>query len=755
MARPGPRTLLGVGVVLAVALLVINAVLSVANTRRLAETDRRVRRTTAVLGGLERILSTLKDAETDLRGHLLTGRDDDLEAYDDAVASLDDDMGQFKTLLDDAEQQRWARDLESKVQETLAVMRETVTARRERGPEAAVGMILTGPGNRVRADIRRLVDRMEEDQHRLLDRQAAESQAGINRANAAVAIASGTALPVITLLYVVILHLLAARRQSEETLRDQLGRWRVTLSSIGDAVIVTDAAGRVTFLNQVAESLCGWAGEAAIRKPLTQVLRIFNEETRQPAEDPFAQVLREGTILGLAHPDQLAAVFQAGPGDRVGTTFGLTNHIVLIAQDGSERPICYNAAPIRDRTGDIIGVVLVFHDDTDRRRYEKELVDANRRKDEFLAMLAHELRNPLASIRSAVELFDMPGAGGHLDWAKEVIHRQVNHLAHLLDDLLDVSRINFGKIQLRKQLIDARPVIEHAIESVRLLMDDRTHQLEATVAPEALWLVADPIRLEQVLVNLLTNAARYTPPGGRIGLAAEHAGEQIVIRVTDTGMGIPPEVLPHIFDLFAQGRRSLARSEGGLGVGLTIVKKLVKLHGGSVLARSEGPGRGSEFTVRLPAAEPQPPEPTPPPAAPARRKGQKILIVDDNRDMARGLARLLTLLGHEVELAFDGPEGIASARAHRPEVVLLDIGLPHLDGYQVARRLRQEEGLVRALIIAISGYAQEDDRRRSREAGMDHHLAKPVDLKTIAGLIAQPHLVDPSEAVRPGNFVPS
>jgi CheY-like chemotaxis protein/anti-sigma regulatory factor (Ser/Thr protein kinase) len=293
-------------------------------------------------------------------------------------------------------------------------------------------------------------------------------------------------------------------------------------------------------------------------------------------------------------------------------------------------------------------------------------------------------------------------------------------------------------IQVRKQLIDAYPVINHAIESVRPQIDDRKHHLEAAISPRILRLEADPVRLEQVLVNLLTNAAKYTPAGGRIELSAEHAGDQIIFRVTDTGMGIAPETLPRIFDLFAQGERTLARSEGGLGVGLTIVKKVVELHGGSVSARSEGPNRGSEFVVRLPAAEGPSVAESVPATPTARKQGSRILVVDDNKDLARALARLLTLLGHEVEVAHDGPEGIEAARTSRPEVILLDIGLPNLDGYFVARALRHEVGLTDALIIAISGYGQEEDRRRSREAGIDHHLTKPVDLKTIAELIAQP-----------------
>jgi PAS domain S-box-containing protein len=502
----------------------------------------------------------------------------------------------------------------------------------------------------------------------------------------------------------------AARRRA-----DVNRRWlSAVLASIGDAVIVTDEQDRVIFMNAMAESLCGWTHQDASGQPLAEVFRIISEETRQPTEAPVARALRDGLVVGLA------------------------NHTLLISAGGAERPIHDSAAPVRDDRGSITGVVLVFRDDTDRRRYEQQLVEANRRKDEFLAMLAHELRNPLAAIRSAVEVLDMPGAEDDRQWASQVIGRQIHHLTRLLDDLLDVSRITRGLIEVRKQLIDACLVINQAIESVRPQIDDGKHRLEVSISPQILRLEADPVRLEQVLVNLLSNAAKYTAAGGRIELSAQHAEDQIIFRVTDTGMGIAPETLPHIFDLFAQGERTLARSEGGLGVGLTIVKKLMELHGGSVSARSEGVGQGSEFIVRLPAAERPSPAESIPATPTAERPGSRILIVEDNKDLARGMARLLKLLGHKVQLAHDGPEGIEAARVSRPEVILLNIGLPNLDGYYVARVLRQEVGLTDALIIAITGYGQEEDRRHSQEAGIDHHLTKPVDLKTIAELINHP-----------------
>ncbi len=367
------------------------------------------------------------------------------------------------------------------------------------------------------------------------------------------------------------------------------------------------------------------------------------------------------------------------------------------------------------------------------------LVEADHRKDEFLAMLAHELRNPLASVSNAIQLLRMSNATAELtQWSKDVIERQVKHLARLIDDLLDVSRITRGKIELRKERIDASPVINSAADAVRPLIDERKQDLTVAFAPGTLWCEVDPTRLEQTLINLLTNATKFTGAGGHIRLTARHEGDHITFKVKDDGIGIPPDKLHEMFELFAQGDRTIARSEGGLGIGLTIVKRIAELHGGSAIAFSNGPGQGSEFTVTLPAI-PQPklsPVRTP---ATGQERGQhgRILIVDDNVDTAHGLARLLKLLGNDVRTAHDGPNAIAEALAFRPGFVLLDIGLPGMDGYQVARQLRQK-GFQDAVIIAISGYGQEEDRLRSREAGFNHHLVKPVDYRALVTLIGQP-----------------
>ncbi len=375
----------------------------------------------------------------------------------------------------------------------------------------------------------------------------------------------------------------ASRRRVETS-----ERWlTAVLNSIGDAVIATDERGRVTFLNPVARSLTGWESNEAVGESLTDVFRVVTEDTHEPIENPVDRVLRDDVVVGLS------------------------NHTILIAKDGIERPIDDSGAPIKEKDGATTGVVLVFRDIAERKRLEHELrrrledlAEAGRRKDEFLAMLAHELRNPLAAISTAAQLSTMSTTEDQSAWSMDVINRQVKQLARLIDDLFDVSRITRGRVRLRKEPLDVGVIIQNAVESARPLFEARQHKLTNLVAAGSLPAQADPLRLEQIMANLLTNAAKYTDSGGQIWISAEQEKDEIVIKVRDTGVGIPPEQLARMFDLFAQGDRSLARSEGGLGIGLTLARALAEMHGGSVSASSPGPGKGSEFVVRLPATEP-------------------------------------------------------------------------------------------------------------------------------------------------------
>jgi PAS domain S-box-containing protein len=370
-------------------------------------------------------------------------------------------------------------------------------------------------------------------------------------------------------------------------------------------------------------------------------------------------------------------------------------------------------------------------------RLYQELRTNDARKDEFLAMLAHELRNPLAAIGNAVKLTSKTGLREHMEWSMDVITRQMGHLSRLIDDLLDVSRITRGKIELKRAVMDLIPILESAEVTVRALVEERKHTVEVDIERGNLWANIDPTRLEQVVVNLLNNAAKYSENAGHIRLSARNDAGEVVISIKDRGVGIPPEKLPEMFELFAQGDRSLARSEGGLGIGLTVVKKLVEMHGGTIAATSEGAGKGSEFVIRLPSAT-RPAEARPATPGPAEKPSTKsrILVVDDNFDTARGMSRLLKLIGHEVATAHSGPEAIELAREFQPEVILLDIGLPGMSGYEVASQLRREECCKDALIVAVSGYGQDDDRRRSRESGFDYHLTKPLDHDALLTLLS-------------------
>ena len=385
------------------------------------------------------------------------------------------------------------------------------------------------------------------------------------------------------------------------------------------------------------------------------------------------------------------------------------------------------------------------------RLYEKSQAD-DRRKDEFLAMLAHELRNPLAPISNAVHVIHMSAQDpAKLAWATEVIGRQLRQLVRLVDDLLDVSRITRGKIELKLGPIDVAKVVGAAVETSRSLVDALEHELTVVLPPEPLLVMGDFARVAQILSNLINNAAKYTDRSGRISVTATAEGGQVVFRVRDSGMGIPSNLLSSIFELFTQADRTLGRSQGGLGVGLALVRRLVEMQGGSVSAYSEGPDRGSEFTVHLPAASATKAIDDGSLQTPSRTATTDacILIVDDNHDVADSTAMLLRAVGWKVYLAYDGEEAIQSARTLHPDAVLLDIGLPGVDGYQVAERIRAEPGNQRTLIVAVSGYGQEEHRRRSKRAGFDHHVVKPIDPTILTQLLASALRGSPAAAAEP------
>lgn len=438
-------------------------------------------------------------------------------------------------------------------------------------------------------------------------------------------------------------------------------------------------------------------------------------------------------------------------------------HREMVAQ---LRPHAVISVPlkIRDRTIGVIGLVACEPE----RRYTQEEValaenlaervavavdnarlfyavkEASRQKDEFLAMLAHELRNPLAAIRYAVLLGQLAPDQSPAE-TLGIIDRQTGNLAHLIDDLLDVSRISRDKITLRRRPTDVAAVVNAAAATVRPLLEEKRHSLSLEIPASPIALFVDPTRTEQILANLLTNAAKYTNHEGRITVRCRPESHQAIIEVIDTGIGLPPELLTRVFDLFAQADRTLDRAEGGLGIGLTVARKLAELHGGTIEAHSDGVGRGSTFTVRLPLAE-QPfvrDESTSPNYDAGSVGRRKILVVDDNRDTATSCASIFKALGHEVQTAFDGFAALETARAFHPEAIFLDIGLPGINGFDVARTLRSE-GFTKETIVAVSGYGQPDDRQRSREAGFDDHLVKPVPHEDLLGVLRRVHAKQPA-----------
>jgi PAS domain S-box-containing protein len=662
--------------------------------------------------------------------------------------------------------------------------------------------------------------------------------------------------------------------RNAETRREAL---RITLASMGDAVVTTDERGQVTSLNAVAAALTGWSPEEADGRPLEDVFRIVNEDDRTPVENPALRALREGRIVGLA------------------------NHTLLIRKDGTELPIDDSAAPVYDDDSRMRGCVLLFRDVSEKRRAQRELaaserrfrdifdrvavslweedfgavrhelvalrergvtdlarwlddhpselerlvgliriadvnaasvslfeaqdkaqlldsfpqiflpetrgtliaelvavaegqeyhegetrlrtlrgrcldvyftmvlppptddssyrvlfsvtdisfrkqaeaalVQADRRKDEFLATLAHELRGPLAPLRNALELIKRAqGDRDMVESSRSTMERQLAQLVRLVDDLIDVSRISRGRIDLRMERIDLASVIQQSIETCRALVPCTDQHIEAALPARPIVVHGDRVRLTQVLTNILHNACKYSDSDGYIYISASVEDGHAIIRVRDAGVGIAAENLGSVFDMFSQIDRTLERSHGGLGIGLFLVRRLVEMHGGSVSAASEGLERGSEFVVRLPlpaeSTLTQPETPAAAPPAPNRR----FLIVDDNVDAAVSLAMLLQIGGHEAELAHDGLQALDDAGRLRPDVILLDIGLPKLNGYDVCRQIRAQPWGASVLLVALTGWGQEEDRRRSREAGFDHHLVKPVDPDELMRLLTGPEL---------------
>ena len=495
---------------------------------------------------------------------------------------------------------------------------------------------------------------------------------------------------------------------------------------------------------QAIAHLGNWALETDTQR-LTwsdEVYRIFG---LQPQE---IEATYEA-FLERVHPDDRAIVQKTylDSLDNGSDSFVLENRIIR-KDTGEVRHVYKKCEHQRDATGRVIRSFGMIHDITERKRAEDtlcrviaQLAEADRRKDEFLAMLAHELRNPLAPVRNAINLLSQDTHASAFNQRQHaIIERQVTHMARLLDDLLDVSRITHGKIELKKRPLPLAEMLAQAIETSEPLIQIRGQILNVALPSDSLLVEGDPDRLVQIVGNLLSNAAKYTEAGGAIWLEAAREGGEAVIRLRDSGMGISPEIMPRIFDLFAQADHSLDRAQGGLGIGLTLVKNLVEMHGGTIAAHSEGPGQGSEFVLRLPVLDAGALAFRAPraPAAPASEAvgHRRILVVDDIADTAQSMVELLESWGHQGRAVFDGHAALSAVREFQPDTVLLDIGLPVMNGYEVAWHLRAEYGPA-LLLIALTGYGQESDRQLALEAGFNEHLTKPVDLSVLRSLLAR------------------
>jgi len=962
-------------VVTGMLLLAGNFVLSYSNTRQLRDESARVLHSNEILLALDNVLTLAKDAESGQRGYVITGRPEYLIPYRTAVDSIGNQLDALGRLVAaDPAMAELLVEVRRRVGAKLGELALTIELRDRKGFDLTRDVIVLGAGKAEMDALRTTIAEMARfETGELLAREAA---AGRTYRSTLLSAAVSTVAAMLALLGFAFLlrRHLGARDRAESTIAAQGERLRITLASIGDAVVTTDVDGRVANLNAVAESLTGWSSADAVGEPLDRVFRIINESSREPAENPATRALREGRIVGLA------------------------NHTLLIRKDGSELPIDDSAAPITGSDGVVLGCILVFRDISDRkasevalgeararlqrvvtdmaiptmvyaedgrillvnrawttvtgysaeelttlpewtrRAYgargammntvigalfalnesidngEREIVtasgekriwhfitapigrddlgrrmlvtnaidvterrrldavvvasearmrlameaaeyggwewdrrsgeiilsdktrellgvgrdepisfeqfqlhihpddrerreraiaaawiggvhaneyrvvrpdgevrwlssrgrvirgpdggermfgvvgditeqknlvaalqDADRRKDEFLATLAHELRNPLAPLRNSLSILQRSRADAPtFDKAGGVMERQLSHLVRLIDDLLDVSRLSLDKLTLRVEMTDLAAIVEHAVEACRPAAERAGHALEISVPDEPVRLYGDRARLAQVFANLIGNACKFTPDGGRIVVTARRDGESAVVSVQDNGIGIDGAEIGGVFEMFAQIDHSLERSRGGLGIGLTLVRRLVEMHGGSVVATSAGLDRGIEFVVTLPLAGELRDVAAPAVAAPAARltaeapaSRMQILVVDDNRDSADSLALLLSLAGHETHIARDGPQALARAEALRPEAILLDLGLPGLSGYEVCRRLRAESWTQATPIIAITGWGQEDDRQRSKEAGFDGHLVKPIALAELTALLGE------------------
>jgi PAS domain S-box-containing protein len=718
------------GVVLLIACLLANAVVSYSQTEILHTHARWVTHTHEVLTALESVIGGLARCESNQRGYIINGGDAFLESYSAERTATLKAVDAVTTLTSDnpGQQARIAR-LKQRIADRLEVLDRSVELRRSGGFDDAQTEFAAGERRLGTTPLLSLTGEMQQEEESLLATRERDNERAYQSLLYSTLFGLLLALAAVGAFLWLFKRYLGVIAKTTATIQEQRELLRAMLTSIGDGVIATDREARVTLLNDVAQQLTGWSDADAQGRPLDEVFRIINEETRQPVENPARRALLQGRITGLA------------------------NHTILISRDGGEWPIDDSAAPVRDANGEVGGAILVFREIRERKRQEVELRhqasalrEADRRKDEFLATLSHELRNPLAPLSNALQIWPrVEGDPAQMEELRQLMERQVAQLTRLVDDLLDVSRITRGKIDLRKQPVDLQTVVQGAVEAVEPLTTASRHSLTLDLPDEPLLVMGDVARLTQVFANVLHNAVKYTGRDGKICVTAGTRDGTAIVAIRDNGPGIPADMLARVFDLFQQVDQTLERSHGGLGIGLTLVKRLVTLHGGSVEARSDGPDQGSEFIITLPALrsgqlQQTADQPQPEAGSSSCLPRLKILVVDDVQASAKTLALMLKSIGQEVSTLSDGAAVAEWVRGYDPDVVFLDIAMPGMSGYDVARQIRNGAGAERPYLIALTGYGQDDDRRRALAAGFNYHLTKPASIERLERLLrTRPH----------------
>jgi PAS domain S-box-containing protein len=717
--------------VTALVIIICSGLLAYLNARTQDQAANVVMRTHRILAALNQIETTMTDAETGQRGYLLTGDPQFLEPYLAAIGAdhgkvqvihrppIEASLTSIRQLIhpNGAEQAILDR-IDNLAHRKLAELRETVALRQAGQTDAALAIVREGRGKRSMDALRVTLSNMRAEERRQLEHSESLRDQAADKAYLSAVLSCILSVLAIGVLVATARRLARQQRREKE-------RFLMLADHISQHAWSLDTAGHFEWFNWRWKEYTGLHGE-----DLDGQWRVV---TAHPAHhDRVERGLRHAVETGVPWED----IFP------------------LHARDGTWHWFLVRAVPIRGGDGRVLRWFGTNTNIDERLRLEHELKDGNRRKDEFIATLAHELRNPLAPIQAGLELMRLsPLFPAPLANTREIMARQMKHLVRLIDDLLDVSRISSGKLELQRQLLPIRNVIDSALEVSRLHIASSGHALDVCVPAEPLMVNGDPVRLAQVLSNLLNNGAKYTPEGGLIRIVAERDDNDIVIRVVDNGIGIDAAVLPDIFDLFSQAHEASERRQGGIGIGLSIARKLVEMHGGSLTASSSGLGQGSTFVVRLPLARGMvlPAAEAAPLALPGAGTQQpdarRILILDDNVDAAQTLCMLFEMAGHTVVLAHTGREAISLAQRFQPEIGFLDIGLPDMDGYEVARALRQEP-IPGLNLVALTGWGAAADRQRSAEAGFDHHLTKPVSLQALRD--ALPDLALPSnEAAAP------